>query len=59
MEIFDIHLKNIDEKTLQLILEPHDSDSEEKEESIVGTMMGEDLNSAKYRFIKWLENRLG
>ena len=59
MEIYDIHFKNIDENTLQLTLGPHNTDKRDREEDVVGTIMGEGSNNAKLRFIRWLKSQLG
>jgi len=58
VEIYDIHFKNLNKTTVQLTLGPHETDKREREEDVVGTIMGEGLPNAKLRLLKLLESQL-
>lgn len=56
MQIYDVHFRDISEDTIQFHFAPHDSDEEEKQEDVIGTMMADSLNDAKQRLIRFLRS---
>ena len=58
MEIYNIHFKNTADNVIQLLFTLHNSSVEEKQEDVIGTIMGNNLNDAKRRLVKILDREL-